>query len=465
MAKVTGEGTIVQLEKDKPKSKCRKWQLRVPVGLDPRTGKYKTRTRRVNDMSFTQAKKALREFIKEIEDDEVHKRSGTTIKECAEDFMARRRASGEFTENTNVTYERFFKAINRHIGYADASQVTRGTLEKMYADMRSGDTLSGNPASGTYLNQLHKTLKLLFDDLVKDGVVVKNPCSEMDAPRRDTQPRRALKPETIRAFIAQLDFTQEADIAYFLAVSTGMRRGEVCGLSWRDVDLESQVISIRSSYDCFGNLKEPKTKAGIRRLPMPGSVRDALETHKKAQKGRIDAYAAEQLAEKDGRKLERCLEQDESTPVILSATMGRLSPNVLEAWWVRDREMYGLKGWSFHELRHSYLSTLALRGVHPKVMQELAGHASSEITMDIYTHVNMEAKRAAVDVVGDLFSEPEETVPAAAPIIQVKSRVINGGRRLSLVSSPCEHAENALESVTEQAKERFVPDLYQAATH
>ena len=74
------------------------------MGLDPRTGKYKTRTRRFNG-TYTEAKKALREFIKEIENDEVHKRSGTTIKECTEDFMTRRRASGEFTENTNVTYE------------------------------------------------------------------------------------------------------------------------------------------------------------------------------------------------------------------------------------------------------------------------------------------------------------------------------------------------------------------------
>ncbi len=466
MAKVTGEGTIVQLEKDKPKSKCRKWQLRVPVGLDPRTGKYKTRTRRFNG-TYTEAKKALREFIKEIENDEVHKRSGTTIKECAEDFMTRRRASGEFTENTNVTYERFFKAINRHIGYADASKVTRETLEKMYAAMRSGDTLSGKPASGTYLNQIHKTLKLLFDDLVKDGVVSKNPCTEMDTPRRDTQPRRALKPEAIREFIAQLDFTQEADIAYFLAVSTGMRRGEVCGLSWRDVDLESRVISIRKSYDCFGNLKDPKTKAGVRRLPMPDSVRDALLVHKDAQKARIDAYATEQerLAKKNGEKPGKRLERSESTPVVLSTTMGRLSPNVLEAWWLRDRERLGLDGWAFHELRHSYLSTLALRGVHPKVMQELAGHASSEITMEIYTHVNMEAKRAAADVVSDLFSEPVEAIPAATPIVQVEPRVINGGRRLTLVSSPRERMENAPESTSEQPQERFVPDSYQAATH
>lgn len=444
MAKVTGEGTIVQLEKDKPKSKCRKWQLRVPVGLDPRTGKYRTRTRRVNDMTYTQAKKALRDFIKEIEDDEVHKRAGTTIKECAEDFMARRRASGEFTENTNVTYERFFKAINRHIGYADASQVARATLEKMYADMRAGDTLSGNPASGTYLNQLHKTLKLLFDDLMKDGIVAKNPCTEMDTPRRDTKPRRALKPETIRKFIAQLDFTEEADTAYFLAVSTGMRRGEVCGLSWRDVDLENRVISIRHSYDCYGNLKEPKTKAGIRRLPMPNFVHDALSIHKEAQRARIGAYAEEQSKkpEENGGKHMRRLEQNESTPVILSAAMGRLSPNVLEAWWVRDREMFGLDGWAFHELRHSYLSALALKGVHPKIMQELAGHASSEITMEIYTHVNMDAKREAAEAVSTLLEEPAPKPQNAAP----------DGKHFTVIVTP--------KTGETQTPARFVPDSY-----
>lgn len=311
-----------------------------------------------------------------------------------------------------------------------------------------------------------RPLKLLFDDLVKDGVVARNPCTEMDTPRRDTQPRRALKPEAIREFIAQLDFTREADIAYFLAVSTGMRRGEVCGLSWRDVDLESQVISIRKSYDCFGNLKDPKTKAGVRRLPMPDSVRDALVMHKEAQKARIDEYAAEQerLAKKNGEKPGKRLEQSENTPVVLSTTMGRLSPNVLEAWWLRDRETLDLDGWAFHELRHSYLSTLALRGVHPKVMQEPAGHASSEITMEIYTHVNMEAKRAAADVVSDLFSEPVEAAPAVTPIVQVEPRVINGGRRLTLVSSPRERVENASESASEQPQERFVLDSYQAAT-
>ena len=80
-----------------------------------------------------------------------------------------------------------------------------------------------------------------------------------------------------------------------------------------------------------------------------------------------------------------------------------MTPGSLSRWWSIDRERFGLDGWSFHELRHSYLTLLALNGVHPKVMQELAGHYSSQITMDIYTHVNLDAKKEAVAAVSKVF--------------------------------------------------------------
>lgn len=148
MAEVKGQGSIIKVEKDKPANKCRKWQLRVSVGMDPRTGKYKTRTRRFSG-TYTQAKAALRKFIAEIEDNKVHVRAGTTFKECAEDFMARRIASGNFTANTNETYENFFKAACRHIGFAEVTTIETKTLQDMYAAMRKGDTRSGRPASGS----------------------------------------------------------------------------------------------------------------------------------------------------------------------------------------------------------------------------------------------------------------------------------------------------------------------------
>ncbi len=62
-----------------------------------------------------------------------------------------------------------------------------------------------------------------------------------------------------------------------------------------------------------------------------------------------------------------------------------------------------MEGWTLHELRHTYLTVLAVNGVHPKVMQELAGHTRMATTLEIYTHVNMDAKREAMRAVSDVF--------------------------------------------------------------
>ncbi len=71
----------------------------------------------------------------------------------------------------------------------------------------------------------------------------------------------------------------------------------------------------------------------------------------------------------------------------------RIKLSSLSRWWSTERGSYGPERYSLHELRHAYLTPLAEEGVHPKVMQELAGHYSSQVTMDIYAHVNMDAKR------------------------------------------------------------------------
>ena len=72
-------------------------------------------------------------------------------------------------------------------------------------------------------------------------------------------------------------------------------------------------------------------------------------------------------------------------------------PDGLSRWWARHRKDYGLEGWTLHALRHTFLSLAAAQGVHPSVMMRLAGHKNPNITMKIYTHVNMESKREAMD--------------------------------------------------------------------
>lgn len=124
---------------------------------------------------------------------------------------------------------------------------------------------------------------------------------------------------------------------------------------------------------------------------------EALLTQKKA-------HAARFARTNQWRKPEEgYLEQTVDTPVIATHYGERVTPGSLSRWWSLDRARFGLDGWSFHELRHFYLTLLALNGVHPKVMQERAGHYSSQITMDIYTHVNMDAKKEAVATVFKIF--------------------------------------------------------------
>lgn len=195
-----------------------------------------------------------------------------------------------------------------------------------------------------------------------------------------------------------LDEKNDCECAYLLAIAMGLRRGEICGPSWGDIDFERGIVDISHSFDTLGNLKETKTKAGMRLLPLPENVAEALKEHGRAQKERYDR------TNQWCKPYEGYTEQTDELPVISGKYGTRLLPSTLSRWWTEDRTKYGLEGWCLHEFRHTYLTMLALSGVHPKVMQELAGHYSSQITMDIYTHVDMDAKRDAVAAVSKVLA-------------------------------------------------------------
>ena len=260
----------------------------------------------------------------------------------------------------------------------------------MYIAMLRGDTLSDRKSGGSYVNQIHDNIKLVFDFAIKEGALTTNPCLAANPPKMDTKEKRALKPNQARDFISQLDPREDHDCAYLLAIGMGLRRGEICGLSWGDIDFERGIVDVCHSYDALGNLKQTKTKAGMRLLPLPDSIANALLAHKEAQRQRYERTNRWRKPE------EGYIAQDVDSPVISDISGSRVLPTSLSRWWIADRVGLGLDGWCLHELRHTYLTLLDINGMHPKIMQELAGHYSSQITMDIYTHVNMDSKREAI---------------------------------------------------------------------
>jgi integrase len=184
-----------------------------------------------------------------------------------------------------------------------------------------------------------------------------------------------------------------------LAVTTGLRRGEILALRWRDIAFEGGTLAVRQSLEetKAGLLfKEPKTQKSRRVIALPQMALEALRHHKAEQaKHRLmlgPAYQVNDLV---------CCQADGQP----------FKPrNITNSFWELT-ERLSMRGLRFHDLRHSHATLLFKHGVHPKVVSERLGHSTVGITLDIYSHVTPSmqedaarkvdaALRATVDVVG-----------------------------------------------------------------
>lgn len=215
----------------------------------------------------------------------------------------------------------------------------------------------------------------------RQGLVDRNATVGVQLPRI---PRTAVTPLTVDEARAFLAFTAEDRLAalYVLALTTGMRQGELLGLRWKDVSGDSltirKTLRIRQGRAL---LEDPKTERSLRTLPLSTMAQDALRRHKARQN-------AERLAA-------------DWTDNGLVFTTPHGSP--LEAWRVtkgfqQQLELAGLPKVRFHDLRHTAASLMLERsGGNLRLVMEMLGHSTITTTADIYAHLAAEAKRRAAD--------------------------------------------------------------------
>lgn len=387
MAKVRGKGSVVQLDKSVPRAKCRRWQLRVPTGRDLATGRYTTISRNFQG-TLTEANRALRELTAEVERDGVQRRSDMRFADYAAAWMRER--EGKVAAGTTSKDRCHIKAAGMHIGKAKLHEVTPEVLESVYERLLAGESPSGKPLSSNYVAGVATTLHKLFKQAVRDGHLASNPCDFAERPKVRRSERRTIRTDGMRRLMGELDPTDPLQLVVIVALKTGMRRGEVHGLSWGDVDLEGGIIHVRHSFDGKGNLKSPKTDAGRRDIPLPSSLAADLMARRDFQEA---DFARARKRYGIGSPV-----MSADTPIVCNGLGERMMPHSSTRWWERNRERLGFPGVTLHEMRHSYLSEMARRKVDPKVLQTLAGHAKYATTMDIYTHVDMEDKQRAVDL-------------------------------------------------------------------
>lgn len=389
------KGSITQLEPNKPKGKCRKWKLVIPLGKDPLTGKYPQKCKRFTG-TYTEAVIALEEFRASFTKGELVRKDSWTFEEFIPIFLDMRKNCGRIAKGTFKRDVDNLQSLSFLLGKIRLQEIDSVVLNRAYRDLMSGKSRSGKNLSGTYVHDIHCKASLLFDYAVVLKKIGKNPCADATPPKIDTAEKRALDIVKVRELLEVLDPTNFEELAVLLVVVQGVRRGETVGLSSGDLSFKYRTLAILRTEDDDGDLNKTKTSSSKRLLPMSRLAYKALRARKLYQM-RTYAKKAPHLCVFNRFGHVRGLKPE--TPIIASDFGERIKPHSVTTWWRRHRAGYDLEGWTLHELRHTFLSIAAMNNVHPSVMQDLAGHATSRTSLDIYTHVNMDAKRDAMETI------------------------------------------------------------------
>jgi len=271
------------------------------------------------------------------------------------------------------TWERYEQIVKVHItpalGRLKLKSLTPAHVRSLYREK-----LDAGLAPRT-VQYVHTTLHKALKDAVSDGLVPRNVTEGIKAPRPKKKEVNALSADQARAFLSAAH-GDRFEALYVVAVHCGLRKGELLGLRWDDVDLEAGTLAVRRtlSETKIGHVFEvPKNGKG-RNIKLTVGAKNVLKRHRKAQ-----------LEER--MRLAR-LREDQGLvfPNQVGKTMN--ARNLTARSFKPILERAGLsRSVRLHDLRHTCATLLLKRGQHPKFVQELLGHATISQTLDTYSHV------------------------------------------------------------------------------
>jgi integrase len=370
--------------------KDNRWSYRVDLGPDPATGKR----RQVAKQGFRtrkEAEAALGELLRSISTGSIVGRSTTTTEEFLRQWLATQHHRLRAT--TLYSYEKAIDRINRKFGKLPVQSLTPLLIESFYAELLRTGTSRGQPLSAKTVRNSHVVLRKALADAERLGLVVRNAAASARPPTAARREFNTWSSDELREFFATIRDDRIFPALVVLA-TTGMRRGELLGLRWHDVDLDAgqvaivQTLTTINGVPTFGATKSSRSRRTVYLDPQTVAV---LREHRRRQREERLAAGPAWTATPD------LVFRDEAGV--------HINPDRLTRQFSALVAASGLTPIRLHDLRHTY-ATLALKaGVHPKIVSERLGHATVGITLDLYSHVTPAIAREAAGVVADRIFE------------------------------------------------------------
>ena len=374
------------------------WSIVIDVGRDPRTGKRRQQWYTVRGTK-KDAERELREKLRALETGAYVKPRRTSLGEYLKHWVE----SYAVMHTSPRTVEGYRSIVDRYLvpalGGITLCELHPQDLEKYYGDALLHGRLDGKGglSTRTVLHQ-HRLLSQALSHAVKQGLLARNVAEAVVPPRPGRSQMATLSSADVPRFLEAARKTPHY-VLFYAALYTGMRRGELLGLRWCDIDLGRGSISVVQTLHRLSGgkflIKEPKSPHSRRSVALSPSLTELLRRHhteRETQKIFLGkALAGEDLvfAYPDGSPLD---------PSTVTHAFGKLIKTA------------GLPHIRFHDLRHTHATLMLKGGVHPKIVSERLGHANIGITLDTYSHVVPGLQEAAALRFDALISsEAEQT--------------------------------------------------------
>ena len=350
-----GEGTV-RLRKDG------RWEGRVVIGYDDK-GKPKTKSVLAHTKS---------ECVEKLE--RLKEECGRTAEKLKPDmpfgewidFWYQYFSSPKLRPTTQATYEnRIYGHIIPSVGKIPLSKLTQNDLQQFYAKLkrtgRKKDVeTKGTGVSDRMVRSCHALCRSSLEKAVEEGLITRNPSIGCKLPPKKNGEMKVLTQNEIVRLLNQA-YDEGYYEMFLLELTTGMRRGEILGLKWRDLNLETGELNIKRQLTTKG-ISVPKTKSSIRTILLPPDMLELLREMKKTAK--YDWIFPSPVKEGEPR-----------------------NPTAITKRFRLMLERAHCKHVRFHDLRHTFATMALENGMDVKTLSAMIGHISSETTLNIYSHI------------------------------------------------------------------------------